>query len=391
MLIRLILLLLIFSCSFKNNSRDETRDNSSPVVTTKNIYSYSDEIFNTSIDYSVPYNYFVFHRQKDSFKGSLAITIQIYDIDNHLIVFQESWNRDIILDKYETTRSTEDNFSFNKNINLDPGEYEIIIIIEDIDSGNLIKSKKKLSLSTSNGFGEIILFAMGKADTYKEVDFKLSSDYSEFKLLFQYFGDDIDELSLEIINHKNIFNQSYKDLIIDADGFYAINFTFPEGYYGDIDITISSSKDKISKELFLYDNNAALWSNDITEILGVMRYIFSSKEMKALKNMDEKQKIDFIVNYWKDKDPTQDTEENELLIEFTDRFNFSNENLSGVGRGWRTDRGKIYIVYGEPESIERFSGQDNSIFETWVYPSGLQFVFQDRNRFGNFILVRQAL
>jgi GWxTD domain-containing protein len=321
----------------------------------------------------------------------LAITVQIYDIDNDLILFQESWNRDLILDRYETTRSTEDKFSFDKDINLDPGEYELIVNIEDLDNGNVIKSKERLSLSTSNGFGEIVLFVMEKLDTYKEVDFKLSLDHSQFKLLFQYFGDDIDKLTLEITNNKNIFNQSYKDLIIDDDGFYTINFTLPEGYYGDIDLVISSSKDEISKELFLYDNNAMLWSNDIAEIVGVMRYIFSSKEMKTLKEMDEKQKIDFIINYWKDKDPTEDTKENELLIEFTDRFNFANENLSEIGRGWRTDRGKIYIIYGEPESIERFSSQDNSIFETWIYPSGLEFVFQDRNRFGNFILVRQAL
>ena len=132
MLIRFILLLLLFSFSLKNNSRDEARDDSSPIVSTKNIYNYSDEIFNTSISYSIPYNHFVFYRQDNSFKASLAITVQVYNIDNDLIVFQESWNMDIIVDRYETTRSTEDKFSFNKDINIDPGEYELIINIDDI-------------------------------------------------------------------------------------------------------------------------------------------------------------------------------------------------------------------------------------------------------------------
>jgi len=393
MLIRFILLLLLFSsCSFKNNSRNETRDNNSPIVSTKNIYNYSDEIFNISISYSIPYNHFVFYRQDNSFKASIAITLQVYNIDTDLIVFQESWNMDVIADRYEITRSTEDNFTFNKDISIDPGEYELFINIEDLDNSNVIKSKKILSLSPSNGFGETMLFAMEGLDVYKEVDSKLSLDNNELRLHFQYFGvNDINELTLEIINNENIFTQSYENLTMNDDGFYVINFQLPEGYYGDIDITISVSKDKISKELYLYNDNAILWSNDVTEIVGVMRYILSSSDLKTLKNMEDKQKIEFVINYWKDKDPEDDTEENELLIEFSNRFNFVNENLSEMAKGWRTDRGKTYIIYGEPELIERYSDQSNSMFEIWTYSSGLEFIFQDRNRFGNFILVRQAL
>ena len=76
-----------------------------------------------------------------------------------------------------------------------------------------------------------------------------------------------------------------------------------------------------------------------------MRYILFPSDIKTLKDMDDKQKIDFVVNYWKDKDPDESTEENELLIEFTNRFNFTNKNLSEMVRCWRTDRGKIYIIY----------------------------------------------
>ena len=70
MLIRFILLLLLFSCSLNNSNKDEIRDNSIPAISTKNIYSYSDDIFNISISCSAPYNKFVFPKQNDTFKAS---------------------------------------------------------------------------------------------------------------------------------------------------------------------------------------------------------------------------------------------------------------------------------------------------------------------------------
>ena len=94
-----------------------------------------------------------------------------------------------------------------------------------------MKSKKILSLSPSNGFGEATLFVIEELDVYKEVDSKLSLDNNELQLLFQYFGDnDINELTLEIINNENTFTKFYKDLTMNDDGFYVINFHLPEEY-----------------------------------------------------------------------------------------------------------------------------------------------------------------
>ena len=84
-------------------------------------------------------------------------------------------------------------------------------------------------------------------------------------------------------------------------------------------------------------------------------------------------------------------EKNELLIEFINRINYANLNFFDVGKGWRSDRGRIYIIYGPPEMIERSSEQSDGVYEKWIYPSGRTFTFLDRNRFGNFILIRQGV
>ena len=80
-----------------------------------------------------------------------------------------------------------------------------------------------------------------------------------------------------------------------------------------------------------------------------------------------------------------------LLDELTERVNHANLNFSNLNKGWRSDRGRIYIIYGPPDTVERYSNQSDGIYEIWEYPSGLKFIFLDRNGFGNFMLVRQTL
>jgi hypothetical protein len=62
--------------------------------------------------------------------------------------------------------------------------------------------------------------------------------------------------------------------------------------------------------------------------------------------------------------------------------------------GWRTDRGRVFILFGEPDEIERFpSSQEAKPYENWHYYSienGVEFVFIDRSGFGEYILVHST-
>ncbi len=57
-------------------------------------------------------------------------------------------------------------------------------------------------------------------------------------------------------------------------------------------------------------------------------------------------------------------------------------------RGWKTDRGKIYIKFGDPYNIERSSTELGYIMETWNYNNPNQtFIFIDKQGTGNFVLI----
>ena len=398
MLIRIILICcLFFSCSFysKSIAKRKINDTSIVDVATRSIYKYDQQMFSLSINYASSYSNFVFYKQSEFFKSSLLAIMQIYDIKNDSIVIQESWPIDITLphNLYKKTKSDEKQIIFIKDdISLVEGEYDLIINIKDLDSNNLIKYKENLTLQASEGFGDIVLFANGN-----EIDEKLNIDHKEVRFDFQYFDKNsksedkiIKEAKLEIRNNDNIHSQVFDSLKINQDT-YHINFFIPDGFYGEMIIDLIVNDHQKSKTIILYDSNVDLWSDDVYEIVGVMRYIFSASEMRKMKNLSDKEKIDYIVEYWKNKDPNKETKINELLDELTVRFRFVNENLSDIsGSGWTTDRGQIYLMHGKPFSVERYSNRNNENFEIWKYQSGEEFLFED-NKFGSFVLIRRSI
>jgi GWxTD domain-containing protein len=85
-------------------------------------------------------------------------------------------------------------------------------------------------------------------------------------------------------------------------------------------------------------------------------YIISDEEKQAWKRLatdDERQQ--FIEQFWLRRDPTPDTEENEFKEEHYRRIAYANEHYASGIPGWKTDRGRIYIMYGPPDEIEDHS------------------------------------
>jgi len=84
-----------------------------------------------------------------------------------------------------------------------------------------------------------------------------------------------------------------------------------------------------------------------------VRYIISPEEEQAFKLLGTDDERDqFIEQFWLRRDPTPDTEENEFREEHYRRIQYANEHFAAGVAGWRTDRGRIYIVWGPPDEIE---------------------------------------
>ncbi len=93
-------------------------------------------------------------------------------------------------------------------------------------------------------------------------------------------------------------------------------------------------------------------------------------EKKAFESItDDRLRESFINLFWRMHDPTPGTPENEFRDELEERFAYVNKRFRFAGKpGWKTDRGRVYMVLGPPKSTDRY---DVSIevypIEIWFY------------------------
>jgi GWxTD domain-containing protein len=84
-----------------------------------------------------------------------------------------------------------------------------------------------------------------------------------------------------------------------------------------------------------------------------VRYIITDEELSVFKKLATNAERDsFMEAFWQRRDPTPDTEENEYKEEHYRRIAYANDHFQAGTPGWRTDRGRIYIMYGKPDSID---------------------------------------
>ena len=82
-------------------------------------------------------------------------------------------------------------------------------------------------------------------------------------------------------------------------------------------------------------------------------WIITDEERAAFKQLsNDEERDNFIEAFWQRRDPTPDTEENEYKEEHYQRIAYANEHFAAGVPGWKTDRGRIYIVYGKADEVD---------------------------------------
>jgi GWxTD domain-containing protein len=105
-------------------------------------------------------------------------------------------------------------------------------------------------------------------------------------------------------------------------------------------------------------------------------YIITNEERAAFKKLStDDEREQFIENFWERRNPSPGSPENEFKEEYYRRIAYANEHFASGIPGWRTDRGRIYIMYGPADEIDSHpSGgtylrpQEEGGGETSTYP-----------------------
>jgi GWxTD domain-containing protein len=97
-------------------------------------------------------------------------------------------------------------------------------------------------------------------------------------------------------------------------------------------------------------------------------YIITDEERTAFKRLQtDAEREQFIEQFWLKRDPTPGTVENEFKEEHYRRIAYANQHFSSAIPGWKTDRGRIYIMYGPPDEIDDHASATPTPFKQWRY------------------------
>ena len=159
---------------------------------------------------------------------------------------------------------------------------------------------------------------------------------------------------------------------------------------------------KVGKE----DKTAKVYKKWMTQDVA---YIITKEEKKAFEQLKtDEERENFIAQFWARRDPNPDTEENEYREEFYERIAYANEHFASGIPGWKTDRGRIYITWGKPDSVESrptggfydrptYEGGGSTTtypYEVWYYRylegigSGIEIEFVDPTGTGEYRIAR---
>jgi GWxTD domain-containing protein len=142
------------------------------------------------------------------------------------------------------------------------------------------------------------------------------------------------------------------------------------------------------------DPFAELTEARLDSLYAPLMYLQDGDERGVYEGLSLEGKRNYMRQFWEKRDPTPGTPANEYRVAYYAAFGEANRRFreSGAGDvpGWRTDRGRIFLKYGEAEQVlSRPNRGMTPPYEVWKYtrPRNLKFLFLDETGLGNYALI----
>jgi GWxTD domain-containing protein len=135
----------------------------------------------------------------------------------------------------------------------------------------------------------------------------------------------------------------------------------------------------------------------VAEEFSMAGYLATEPERQQfLRLTDIRAKQNFLYEFWQRRNTDTLAAVNTFRDQYLQRVAYANQNyMTGFRRGWKSDRGRIYVLYGPPSEVERnSSSQESQPYEVWNYnevEGGVVFVFVDRTNSGDYQLVHSTM
>lgn len=376
----------------------------------------------------IPYSSLVFLKEDGRFRAKFSVAVTIRKDDrNQDVVRTAVFNGDAVADYYEDTHSRERRSRPSKVLPLSPGEYSVEAVLSVKNTHIRYQRVTKVVvpdfLASGMGFGTpavfYVPFARGqrvvRLDDYEKRSEMTRVDAEMIGLnvldaqpvvsfeLFLSEGIDtplICSVYYEVRDAENkrvLYGRSRARIIGDEDAFV---LTFdaadwkPGAYSVNLRATADEGKmDARSSTRLDLDVTRSMLGEYFEDTLEILSIIATQSELEALETATLEMRVEEWHEFWRRRDPNPATAVNEALEELLKRIREATKRFSKYGRAWKTDRGHVFIRFGEPDKIERTTdGLNRGEYEVWTYfRDNRRFVFYAQVTGGEYRLVEGDL
>jgi GWxTD domain-containing protein len=135
---------------------------------------------------------------------------------------------------------------------------------------------------------------------------------------------------------------------------------------------------------------------ELDDFFAKSRYIATVPEIEQYEKLDkESAKREYLTNFWKARDEDPSDDKNYFLKDYIRKIRECNITYKSLAKdGWKTDRGRVYLIYGQPSEIDNYPNQtETRPYEIWYYheiEGGVEFVFGDVTGFSDYTLLHST-
>lgn len=361
------------------------------------------------------------------FKGSIGRR------DNFEPVTRSSWSDTSWASTFEQTRSRTDHLEGSIAVQLTPGEYRMFLDLNRDESARAARSRERsftVPDFESGEDGEILFFTSSTetedGTVLRLLNFGEYTVYGQNYQMMILLPDSLSEsYTLKIDRLRSgsdsetegepLFEEQFeRNDYIYTNGFlqapdskipeilytkaeegYALiiteipNSTFPNTRYR-VSVTAEGEDEPVAEKVVnsrWIDMPVSLLNLDVA--IDMLRFITDDDQVRDIRRGSRSEREARFREFWAERDPTPDTEFNELMAEYYSRIDYAYNNYTTPERpGFESDQGRAYILFGAPDHKERSYPPDGPTREVWEY-SDRTLVFEATTGFGDFRLVQQ--
>jgi GWxTD domain-containing protein len=371
-----------------------------------------------------------FTNSPNGFVASYEVSVDIIEIDaegrRSNIVQSPLWERTVRVPSYiETTDASKSDFSTH-SLSIDPGLYVFEFQIQDKSSNESFVVDKIFAVRNISGgsaLSDVLLlekFDEATNTIYPNVTKRVGSAYDSLTFFYELY---LDEPGDVVINRRlrRVSGGTLPSLRapVSLEGTASENDKIV--FQNSIERHIDSERSQLIARLPVTDlqvgvyeatfqivgaggtilneaqtNFEVTWTGldehlaNLDEAISQLQYIAKSREVRRIREPDaELDRWQRFIEFWERRDPTPGTARNEKMEEYYYRVAYANRQYSSITDGWRTDRGQVWVLYGEPDIVERHPYNFNvKPYEVWFYYRiGRRFIFVDETGLGDYQLM----